>query len=263
MLCYFTSYLPVLWQQIRADMIIFKPQFKDRIIDFFIYISLTVVVMAYLLTEFGVRADFGIFTAATLVATSGMFEVFPRAVNIVSDITGNKVISYDLTLPLPSWMAIARIGLTDAIRGFIVAIFALPFGLMFVWPQFQPALFSPFWFMLLLVVNALFFGFFGLFMASLIKNMSRIDVMWMRIMFPLWTLGGFQFTWQGLHTKSALLSYVALLNPFLYTMEGMRAAVIGQPGSLPLWLCFVATLGFTFLCGYVGVRLMMKRLDVV
>lgn len=263
MLQQFITSLPVLGQLLYADLITFKPEIKDRLLDFFIYIALTVVVMAYLLTSLGIRADFGIFTAATLVATAGMFEVFPRTINILSDIMGNKVITYDLTLPLPSWLAVARIGITDAIRGLFVGVFALPFGLLFVFQQFEWAKFSLVWFTLLLIANAFFFGFFGLFLASFVKKMNNIGSIWMRIMFPLWTLGGFQFTWEILYAKSPVVAYVALLNPFLYTMEGMRAAVIGQPGSLPMWLCFSVTIGFTILCGYIGVRRMMKRLDAV
>ena len=93
--------------------------------------------------------------------------------------------------------------------------------------------------------------------------MTKIRGMWMRVMFPMWMLGCFQFTWQLLYSKSPVLAYILLLNPFVYTMEGMRASVMGQAGSLPLPVCFTATLGFTLLLGYIAVRRIMKRLDCV
>ncbi len=259
----FFSYMPVLRQMLYADYLTFKEGYVDMLIDNLIWTVINVVVMGYLLTGFGIRADFGLFTAATGGAVNCMFQVFPRAVSFLSDIVGNKVITYDVTLPLPSWMAIARVGLSDALQSFSVAIIAAPIGLLFVWNQFNPANFSPFWFICMLTASAFFFGFFGLFLASLIKDMSKIRGIWMRVMFPLWFLGGFQFTWQVLYAKAPLFAYAVLLNPFLYAMEGMRAAVMGQAGSLPLPICFATTVGFTFLCGYVAVSRIMKRLDCV
>jgi ABC-2 type transport system permease protein len=257
------SYLPTLGHLLHADFLTFKHVFTDKIIDFFIYSSLTVLVMSHFISGVGTSANFGLFTAATGVAVSGMFEIFPRVMTLLSDLVGNKVISYDVTLPIPSWMAIARIGLSDGLRNLLVGSLSLPFGLLFVWNQFNVHQFSPLWFMLLLVLNSLFFGFFGLLLASLVKNMSKVGSMWMRVIFPLWTLGGFQFTWFTMHAKSSALGYALLLNPFLYTMEGMRAAVLGQAGSLPLWLCATAIISFTFLCAWIGVRRIMKRLDCV
>ena len=255
--------LPVFFRLIYVDLLIFKPMYRDRLIDYFIYVSLMVLIMGYLLTGFGVRSDFGMFTAATLVGTSGMFDVFPRAVAIVSDLTGSMVISYDLTLPISSWLAIVRMGLSNALRCFSLSIFALPFGLLFVWPQFNVAHVSWGWFFALLISNSLIYGFFSIFLSSFIENMSKIGSMWIRIIFPLWMLGGFQFTWEMMYAKSSALAYLLLLNPFLYTTEGMRGAILGQAGSLPTWMCFFAGLGFSILYAIVGVRRLLKRLDAV
>ena len=257
------SSLPVLGHMLRVDILTFIPTIKDRLIDLFIYASISVVVMGYLLTGFGMREDFGMFTASTLAVVSCIFEVFPRAIGIIMDLLGNKVITYDVTLPLPSWLAIARIGIADSMKAFFQGCFALPFGLLFVFHQFNPAQFSFVYFILMLAVSALFFGFFGLFLASLATEVHKLDSMWMRVIFPMLFLGGMQFTWQILYAKSPLCAYLALANPFLYAMEGMRAAVLGQAGSLPFWYCFVAVLISALLCGWIGVRRMMRRLDCV
>ena len=259
----FFSYLPVLKHMLYADYLTFKGEYVNTLIDNLIWTCINVVIMGYLLTGFGIRADFGLFTAATGGAVNCMFQVFPRAVSFLSDIIGNKVITYETTLPIPSWLAIARVGFSDALQSFSVAIVAAPIGLLFVWDQFNAAHVAPLWFISMLVASAFFFGFFGLFLASLIKDMSKIRGIWMRVMFPLWFLGGFQFTWQVMYAKAPLLAYVLLLNPFLYTMEGMRASVMGQAGSLPLPVCLTATLSFTLVCGFIGVRQVTKRLDCV
>lgn len=259
----FFSYLPVFVHLLHADLLEFKPSYKDRLIDFFIYVSISVVVAGYMLTKLGIRKDFGLFTAATSVAVAGIFEIFPRAMVLVADITGSRIISYDITLPIPSWLAVMRIGFSDAIRSFALSIFTLPFGLPFVWNQFNPSTFSPIWFGIFLVTNALFFSFFSMLLASSVKNINYLESMWMRIIFPLMTLGTFQFTWETLFEISPAWGYLALLNPFVYPMEGVRATVLGQAGSLPIWLCLSATLGFTLIFGFLGVRRIIKRLDCV
>ncbi len=93
--------------------------------------------------------------------------------------------------------------------------------------------------------------------------MSKIGSMWIRVVFPLWMLGGFQFTWEMMYAKSPVLAYILLLNPFLYTTEGMRGAILGQAGSLPSSMCFVAGLFFATLYGAIGVWRLLKRLDAV
>jgi len=259
----FFSYLSVFRQLLYADLLEFKPSYKDRLIDFYIYVSISVVVAGYMLTKLGIRKDFGLFTAATTVALAGIFEIFPRAMVLVADITGNRVISYDIILPIPSWLAITRIGFSDAIRSFALSIFTLPFGLPFIWNQFNPSLFSPIWFGFFLIINALFFSFFSMLLASTVKNINYLESMWMRVIFPLMTLGTFQFTWETLYDLSPTWAYVALLNPFVYPMEGIRGAILGQAGSLPMWFCLTATLSFTLVCGFIGVRQVTKRLDCV
>lgn len=257
------SALPVFGQLLYADLAVFKPMYKSRLFDFFVYVAVNVVVMGYLLSRAGVAPDFGMFIAASCVGISGRLETFTAITRLIVDLTGNKIISYHLTLPIPSWLAIVRVAISDTLRCLSLGIFALPFGLLFVWSQFNPAHFSPVWFLVLLLLNALFYGFLGIFFASFADNVSDVDPIWMRYLFPMWMMGCFQFSWQSLYEISPAAAYAMLCNPFVYHVEGMRAAILGQAGRLPLWACFTATLGFTIFFGVVGVRRILKRLDAV
>ena len=259
----FLSTLSVLWQLVCADLLVFARSYKGRVFDFFIYVAVNVVIMGHIFTRLGMRQDFGLFIAASCVGISGRLETFTAITRLVVDLTGNKVISYEMTLPIPSWLAIARIAISDALRCLSLGVFALPFGLVFVFSQFNPTLFSPFWFVALLILNALFYGFFGLFFASFADSISAVDPIWMRYLFPMWMIGCFQFSWQTLYDASPVLAKIMLANPFVYPVEGMRGVILGQAGSLPISVCFFATLGFTLLFGIVGVRRILKRLDAV
>ena len=66
-----------------------------------------------------------------------------------------------------------------------------------------------------------------------------------------------------LQEVSPRIAYISLLNPMVYIMEGTRAAVLGQEGSLDFWVCVLMTLVFTILCTFDGIRRIKRRLDYV
>ncbi len=72
-----------------------------------------------------------------------------------------------------------------------------------------------------------------LMLSALIPSMDKLDILWVRFIFPLWISGGFQFSWLSVHTTIPWLSYVMLANPITYTTEGVRAALLGQGDTPP------------------------------
>jgi len=109
----------------------------------------------------------------------------------------------------------------------------------------------------------LFVGAFSMFIVSIIKDMNHTNQIGVRFMFPLWFLGGSQFSWLTLHKFVPKVSYVALANPLIYAHEASRVAILGQKGYIPFWTCIGMLLLFTFLFGWLGIRKMKKRLDYV
>jgi ABC-type polysaccharide/polyol phosphate export permease len=63
--------------------------------------------------------------------------------------------------------------------------------------------------------------------------------------------------------KSPWFAYASLINPQLYIMEGMRAAILGQTGYLNFWLCAGMTLFFSIICGAHAIVKIQRRLDFV
>ena len=57
--------------------------------------------------------------------------------------------------------------------------------------------------------------------------------------------------------------YIALLNPLLYPMEGIRAAFFGQGGFISFWFCISMLSFFTILFGFIGIKRLKKRLDFI
>ena len=118
-------------------------------------------------------------------------------------------------------------------------------------------------FLLMFIVMHLFVGFFTLVMAAYTPSMRYIENLWTRIVFPIWFLGGYQFTWLTLSNTIPVLAYINLLNPMTYILEGFRGAVLGVDGYLNFWLCLGMVSIWTVIAGYIGVRKFLSRLDCI
>jgi len=129
------------------------------------------------------------------------------------------------------------------------------------WNKWQFCQISWFKFGLMLVLSNLFYGFFSLFLTSITENVQKIENVWKRAIFPLWYLGCYLFSWNVLTCYSPQLAYVALLNPIVYCMEGMRVALFGQEGSIDFWYSVAALCVFCMIAGYFGIKNMKQRLD--
>ncbi len=249
--------LRLIWR----DMAVFRPGFIDRLINGALWAGITIVVFQYI--GFGDSAVYlGVFMACANAVSWGFFEVMENVARLISDLQGERSISYALTLPLPQWMVFFRIAISNALQAMAIAIFILPMAKLLLWNTFSLEHFSLFKFLLIFILAHLFYGFFSLWLASMVKSLEAIGDIWMRVVFPLWFLGGYQFTWATFVQKSPILAYLNLaLNPLVYCMEGVRAAVMGQEGYLPFWWCCAALVFFTTLVGAVGTVRMKRRLD--
>ncbi len=242
------------------DMAVFWPTFTNRFINACIWVLVSLAVFQYIGFADATIA-LGSFMACGNAVSWGFFEVMENVARLISDEQGDRSITYALTLPLPQWMVFFRIALSNALQAIAIGIFILPLAKLLLWNYFDltnadfgKALF-------IFVLAHLFYGFFSLCLASMVKSLEAIGDIWMRVVFPLWFLGGYQFTWATLYTKSAVLAYLDLLNPLLYCTEGIRAALLGQEGYLNFWICCAMLIGFTTILGVVGTRRMMHRFD--
>lgn len=246
---------------IWRDLVVFLPSFWDRFFNACIWVVLTIVVFQYIFPTLGLSEDYGAFMACANAISWGFFEVMENVSRLIADLQGEKSISYDLTLPLPQWMVFCRLALASALQAMAISIFILPLSIVVLWNNFPLGAVSLGKIFLIFIVANLFYGFFSLLMSSLIPDLRGINNIWSRVIFPLWWLGGYQFSWETMRAISPITAKIMLANPILYTVEGMRAAVLGQEGYLNFWVCFFALIGFTLIVGYIGTKKMLKRLD--
>lgn len=257
------SSIKIMTQLIRADFALLKQGLPDKLINLAIYLGISLFVPVYLLPSFGINAIFARFSLAGAIATAGLFEVFPGVTNLVSDFEGENITGYYLTLPIPSWFVFIRSMLSFSLNGLLLTLYSIPICFALVWQKFNPADINVGKLAAIILITALFYGAFAIWITSFVKNLLTIEHVWMRFVFPLWFLGGFQFTWLALKDFYAPLAYINLLNPMLYVLEGTRAAMLGQQGYISYALCITALGAWTVFCIWHGIIRLKKRLDFV
>lgn len=258
-----TSYAHVFKELIALDLVTFKQTFADKIINLAIWVVLVIVVMGYIMPFFGLSADYGVFQLGGIIAATGMFELYSNAVGLVADFEGDRVIDYYLTLPVPSWITLAAKATYYFITYVILALAVCPLGKFCLWHQLDITTISYGKLLLAIGFQSIFYACFVLWAASIIHNMRSLGNIWSRYIFPMWFMGGFQFSWQALYKAIPVMAYVVLLNPMIYITESVRSAITGPAGYINFGLCLAAIAGFAVICFVVGFRNLKQRLDFV
>ncbi|OGB86277.1 hypothetical protein A3J41_02750 [candidate division TM6 bacterium RIFCSPHIGHO2_12_FULL_38_8] len=250
------------WQLMVRSFVIYKPHFIGKTINAIIWTTLNVVVVAFIMPTVGLH-NFGPFILITTAASNSFFTANNQIPGLISEIIGDTSnLKYQLSLPIPQWTVFTCYALESAYQGFISSLMIAPIGLTLLWNQFPLQYFCILKFHFILSIICLFSGFFAVWMTHFVSDMiHEMENLWCRIIFPLWFLGGFQFSWKGLYSISPTLAYLNLLNPLTYVLEGARSAALDPALSLPYWNCVLALIGFTILFGYLGIMNLKKRLD--
>ena len=253
-------YISTFKSLLHSDFKIFAQTFKDSCFDLLIWISSMALVTYYVMPSFGLSHEYTLFLIASSAASAGLFLAWGATVTMVADFSGEQIITYYLTLPLPSWLVFIRTIIINAFNAFLLSMLVLPVCTLLLWNKIHFASLHVGKYMLIMVLMSLLHGAFPLILASLIKSLNKIGSLWMRFIYPLWFFGCFQFSWYSLYHVSRPLAYLDLLNPFTYVMEGMRAAVLDTQ-TLPFGLCAVMITVFGALAAWVGIVRLKKQLD--
>lgn len=255
--------LNVMKELIIIELKIFKQNFIDKIIDAGIWVTLVTIVNSYIMPYFGLASDFGPFQFGGLLAAIGLFELYGTIVGLVSDIDGEKIINYNFTLPIKSYLAIVSKAISYFILYLTLSIAMFPIGKICLWNQID--LFSINYFKLILglIVTNIFYACFVILISSITKNINSIGSIWARFIFPIWFMGGFSFSWISLYKQIPTLAYLNLLNPMTYITELIRVGLLGQNGYLNYWLCFFIIILFSIFSLYFGTLNLKKKLDFV
>lgn len=259
----YLEYASIIYNLLVRDMRVFKENFWNKFIDMCIMLSTTVVIFSYFLPSYGLKSDYGPFILVGIIASFGLFDVIGKIAQMIMDMEGDKTILYTVSLPLPSWLVFFYTGFSWAFYSAFICLLLFPLGKLLMFSQFDLGKINFIKFLLIFVMSNLFFGFFSLWLSSVIKKMSSISHLFVRVINPMYMFGGYFYSWYSVYALSAVAGSISLLNPLIYVTEGMRAAVLGQEGCLPFWFSFMALMGFTILLAWHAIVRLKRRLDCV
>jgi hypothetical protein len=249
----------LLWR----DIVVLKKNLPNRILDAFLWSGTNIMISSYILPAFGIESKFGLLIWVGTIVNMAFFEAGYAAQELVTDRSGNNHIGYLLTLPIPSWLILIKLGCGVALNCFALSIFMLPLGKLILQDKLDLSLFSFFKFVLIFLAINLFCGFFAVWIFSWAKSTSRFSEVWRRVVNPLWAFGGYQFTWLVFHQTFPRASLLTLLDPLTYAFEGLRASILGQTGLIPFWFSFFMISTFTGLLAVCAIKWSKKLLDYV
>jgi ABC-type multidrug transport system permease subunit len=256
-------YKNIFWQLLKTDLIILKKTLLDKVFNSTIWVSTTIIVSDKLLPLFGMSNEFAPLIALGSVASCSGFELFPKLAATISDFEGDRHISYKFTLPIPNWLLFIEMSCEFVVNSLIIMTTAFTVTKILLWSRI---VFFDINFLQLLLSSffiSIFFSFFTFWVISLTKSMLVMDNVFMRFIYPLWFLGGYQFTWKSLHKVSPICAYLNLLNPYTCSIESIRAAVLGSQGYLSFWFCSGALIFLSIIFGFWGILRLKRRLDFV
>ncbi len=257
-------YWHIFWQLFQTDLLAFWPQLWDDTLNKTIWLCSLLVLSAYIFPLLGLMKTFGAFTGFALIASESYWRMWPTTFEFINDLDGERSIDYLLTLPIPSWLIFVQTIALYIFKSIIFVFITFALTILILWNEIDWALFSWPKTIAIFMVISLFAGCFFILLSSIAQNRKDLHKIGFRIIFPLWFFGATQFPWQVVYDKiSPKLACVLLANPWVYAMEGMHAATMGQKGFLPFWICVIVLLVTSFLFGILGIVRLMRRLDTI
>ncbi len=256
-------FFDIFYKLIKTRFYIARQELFDKVINLYIWVLCSLVIMGYVMQSFGLGANYGCFQLATIMGTVGLFEIYGNAFRCMIDFEGDRHISYYLTLPTRPSVVLWSMITSYVIMGIILSCFVLPFGKLILFNSFSLSDVAWIKFAIITVLANIFYGVFTIAVTAHVGAMSKMENVWTRFIFPLWFMGGFQFSWESIYNLSQPLAYVLLGNPILYVMEGTRAALLGQQDCLPWGMCCIMLSLFTVAFWFYAKYKMKRLLDFV
>jgi ABC-2 type transport system permease protein len=252
----------VFYRLLERDLKVFAQNAIDNYINTLCWVLLCLLVYQFIMPELG-WIHKGEFLLVNCVISKSFFGIMDNVTATVADLEGNKSISYDMTLPISHTMLFIKIAISNTIYAFSLALMIIPAGKLLLWNYISFPFFSFPKFIVIMIISSLLAGFFSLFIIAITKTVTQIEDVWGGIIFPMFCLGGFEFTWKNMYSISPTLAYLDLCNPLVFMFEGIRAATLDPTLSLPYSYCILALIVFTIPMGSIGIYLLKKRLDAI
>src|SRR5438132_6093403 len=83
-------FAPIFYKLTRTRFYIASQELFDKVINLYIWVFCSLVVMGYVMQAFGLVASYGCFQLATIMGTVGLFEIYGNAFRCMIDFEGDR-----------------------------------------------------------------------------------------------------------------------------------------------------------------------------
>lgn len=253
----------ILAQLMRKDLLQFLRIYPGKFFDTCFLFFTNAIVFAYFLPQSGLADTYGPFIVIGAIASFGLFEIIGQIAELIVDLEGDRTINFTLSMPIPPWLVFLQLVFKWALTTLLLCTPLFFVGKLLLWNRFSFSQINYVQLILIYPTLCLFFGFFSLWLTSIIQRVLNLSSLFLRFINPLFMFGCYFYSWESVFSLSPIIGYVSLINPMIYVMEGVRAATLGQEGYLPFWLSFFVLWGFNLALGGFAIVRLKKRLDCV
>jgi len=256
----------VFFALLRRDLHVMKKNILGDMIDAMIYMVITLIVFGKLLPLIGMKPAF---IAPLYIGSSLFFTLATRgyalAMTIVYKIAFENLglFGYHLTLPIDRKWLFAEYVTYFVIETCILTLPLLLIGTYILTTFIDLTIYSWPLFLCMYLLMVILFGLFFIGSAFTYSFHWFRANLWPRRIDFFMVFSSTFFPWQAVHNFSPIVSYIMLLNPITYAMEGMRNALFGTPIPIPLWFCMLVMVMSIGICGlwlHAGIR---KTIDPI
>ncbi|WP_216363366.1 ABC transporter permease [Candidatus Sneabacter namystus] len=220
----------------------------------------TIVVVTFILPQYGVGKDFTSLQIASVIAGVNFFSFHSHLYTLVSKIE-NKQMSADLLLPTSIDMILLQKVTFFCIYGVVMSVIIFILAYCIYYSSGMFAQMNILKLLFVIFITSMAKGLNTLLLAGCIEKMVDIENIIMRFMFPLWFLGGFQFSWEAILKTSKWFAYINLLNPYFHEAEMFRSSLL-EGKFVPFSLSISVTVIYSILFWYIAKRQFKKKLDL-
>jgi hypothetical protein len=250
--------------RVRCDFYKFTRQIHNTFLDMILPVTILTIVWGYIMPVMGLPHDFGGFVMlGWIVVYSAGLPYWEFGYKMLTDLQGDRMFDYDLTLKMPSWMVYLRLATSWFLQSALHNSLTLVVAKLLLGARFNlSSLIVPKYILVYLLMNFCF----GLFAAMVIFRMRVFDQFqrfWSRIVIQSLFLSGLEFPYAIVAKNLPWFSYLLLFSPYTYAYEGIRGSVFGQEGYINYWICLAALAAFAGLFLLLGFRWFRQRLDCV
>jgi len=258
------SSVAIFLQFLKRDIYVHLKSIRQYIINYVIITPITwAFAFAYLEQHvtFGTKAPLAgtlLFSGSCLIIQ--LIITFTITIHLLYDLENDRYIDYQISILHPRLVLLERIIFTSLFT-FILSLPFFPIGKLVVGNYLITTHTSWLQLICILYLSSLCCSAYNILAICILKNTHSITNFWTRVNAPLMNLGGLWVPLSIFKQFSLILSYVLLLNPFIYVTDGIRRAILGTPDFMSFWRCAGMLILFSIIFTCTAWHFFKKRVD--